>query len=183
MPNLQQQGSRKVAEKYQKKTGEADVEESEKHYLVPTVAMNQVKLVSVTTFQFPLSYLFHGYNNSGFALIFDTWCKIFLKITHQIARREARPNRAPFFSELGFRKFVLTSGLFVPRPYFLRHLIAKKAKTSWLPHQFLFQRRWSKSEIKMKNWNCTHLLSNLAKEGVGKIFFKLSSYYIGISSV
>ena len=128
MPNFQQQGSRKVAEKYQKKTGEADVEESEKHYLVPTVAMNQVKLVSVTTFQFPLSYLFHGDNNSGFALIFDTWCKIFLKITHQIARREARPNRAPFFSELGFRKFVLTSGLFVPRPYFLRHLIAKKGK-------------------------------------------------------
>ena len=32
----------------------------------------------------------------------------------------------------------------------------------------------------MKNWNCSHLLSNLAKEGVGKIFFKLSSYYVGI---
>ena len=47
---------------------------------------------------------------------FGTRSKIFLKMTHQIALREARPNTAPFFSEVGLRKFVLASELFVPRP-------------------------------------------------------------------
>ena len=42
---------------------------------------------------------------------FVTRCKIFLMITHQAALREARPNTAPFFSEVGLRKFVLASEL------------------------------------------------------------------------
>ena len=32
-----------------------------------------------------------------FTSCFMTWCKIFLKITHQTALREAWPNTAPFF--------------------------------------------------------------------------------------
>ena len=66
------------------------------------------------------------------------------------------------------------------RPFLVHHLTAKRGtKISWLPLQFLFQ-RWSKSDLKTKNWNHSHLLSNLAKEGVGKKFFNLSSFYIGI---
>ena len=90
-------------------------------------------------------------------------------------------NMAPFFSEVGLRKFVLASELFVSRPYFIRHLTAKwDANISWFPLQFPFQRKWSKSELRTKNWNYTHLLSNLAREGVDKRFFNHSSFYIGI---
>ena len=53
-------------------------------------------------------------------------CKIFLKITHQTSLREAQPNTAPFFSDVGLTKFVFASQLFVPRPYFIRHLTAKR---------------------------------------------------------
>ena len=42
-------------------------------------------------------------------------CKIILEITHQTALREARPNTAPFFSDVGLTKFVIASELFVPR--------------------------------------------------------------------
>ena len=52
--------------------------------------------------------------------------KIFSKITHHTTLREAQPNTAPFFSEVGLRNFVLASELFVPRPYFICHLIAKR---------------------------------------------------------
>ena len=37
--------------------------------LFGTVATNQVELVSVILFQFPLSYLFHGQNDLGLALL------------------------------------------------------------------------------------------------------------------
>ena len=58
----------------------------------------------------------------------------------------------------------------------LCHLTVKAgAKISWFPLQ-----RWSKSELKTKNWNYTGLLSNLAKEEVGKRFFNLASFHIGI---
>ena len=107
-------------------------------------------------------------------------CKIFLKITHKNTLREMQPNTAPFFPEVRLRKFVLASELFVSRSYFICHLTAKRgAKISWHPLQFLFQ-RCSQFESKTKNWNYTHLLSNLAKEGVGKRFFNFSSFYIGI---
>ena len=56
-----------------------------------------------------------------------TWYKIFSMITHQAALREARPNTAPFFSEVGLRKFVFASELFVPRPYFVCHLTVKRS--------------------------------------------------------
>ena len=60
-----------------KKTSEADSEEFEKQYIFGKVAMNQVKLVSVILFYFPLSYFFHGHNDSGFSSI--TWCKNIFK--------------------------------------------------------------------------------------------------------
>ena len=115
-------------------------------------------------------------------------CKIFSKIPNQTTLREVQPNTAPFFSDVGLRKFfsdvglrkfVFASELFLPRPYFISHLVAKRGtKISWLLLQFLF-RRWWKSELKMKNWNYKRLLSNSAKEGVGKRFFNLSNFYIG----
>ena len=66
---------------------------------------------------------------------FVVQCKIFSKITHHTSLREARPNTTLFFfSEACFRKFVFASELFVPRPYFMRHLTAKRgAKILWLP--------------------------------------------------
>ena len=53
-------------------------------------------------------------------------CKIISEITHQTTLREARPNTAPFSSDVGLTKFVLASELFVPRPYFIRHLTVKR---------------------------------------------------------
>ena len=118
----------------------------------------------------------HGHNNSGFALIHGA--RYFRRLLIKPCLTEVQPNTAPFFSEEGLRKFVFASELFVPRPYFICHLTAKRrVKILWLPIQFPFQRRWSKSELKMKNYS--GLLSNLAKEGVGKRLFNLSSF-IGI---
>ena len=42
--------------------------------------------------------------------------KIFSKVTHQTVGREVQPNTSPFFSEVGLRKFVSASELFVLRP-------------------------------------------------------------------
>ena len=42
---------------------------------------------------------------------FLTWFKIFFKMTHPTAQREAWLNTAPFFSKVGLRKFVLASKL------------------------------------------------------------------------
>ena len=63
-----------------------------------------------------------------FLSCFIMWCKIFSKIIHQTVLREAWPNMAWLFSEVGFRKFVLASELFVAWPYFVRHLTAKDAQ-------------------------------------------------------
>ena len=55
--------------------------------------------------------------------------------------REEWPNTAPFFAEVGLRKFILASELFVLRSYFIQHLTAKQdAKISLLPLQFILQR-------------------------------------------
>ena len=94
-------------------------------------------------------------------------CKIFSKITHQTALREARSNTGPFFfSEVGLTKFVLASELFVSRPYFICHLTAKRStKISWFPLQFLFQRRWSKSELKTKKLKLHTFIVKFSKRG------------------
>ena len=74
-----------------------------------------------------------------------------MSITHPTALREAQPNTATFFSEVGLRKFVFASELFVLRPNFICHLTVKAgAKISWFPLQFLF-RRWSEPKLKTKN--------------------------------
>ena len=108
-------------------------------------------------------------------------CKICSMITHQAVLREARPNTAPFFSEVGLRKFVRASELFIPRPYFIRHSTAKRcAKISWLPPQFILRRRQSKLKLKWKISYYICLLQFLAKEGVGKRFFDLFWFQKGI---
>ena len=68
--------------------------------------------------------------------------KIFSKITHQTTLREAHPYTTLFFSEVGLRKFVLASELFVLKPYFICHLIAKRReKILWLALWFILRRR------------------------------------------
>ena len=110
-----------------------------------------------------------------FTSCFVTRCKMFSNITHQTALREARSNTPPFFSKVGFRKFVFASELFVLRPYFIWHLTAKRpAKISWLPLQFIFRSGWLKPQLKRKIWNYTSLFWILVKEGVGKRFFIVS---------
>ena len=107
---------------------------------------------------------------------FVTWCKIFLKISHQTARREA-----PLFSKVGLRKFVLASELFALRPYFIRHVISKgPAEISSLLPQFIFRSGRLKVQLKMKIWNHTSLFWILVNKGVGKRFFILSSLKICI---
>ena len=108
-------------------------------------------------------------------------CKTFLKITHQTALREVWSNTASFFSDVGLTKFVLGSELFVPRPYFICHLTAKRfAKDLVAGSSIYSSKKVVKTGIKWKIWNCTFLLWILAKELVGKRFFDLFAFYIDI---
>ena len=116
---------------------------------------------------------------------FVTWCKIFLKISHQTALRETT-----LFSKVGHRKFVLASELFALRPYFIRHLTSKRpAEISPLLLQFIFRSGWLKVQLKMKIWNHKSLFWILVNKGVGKRFFILSSlkicikFYVKFSSL
>ena len=93
-----------------------------------------------------------------FRSCFITRYKIFSNINHQRTLGEARPNKAPFCSKVGFRKFVLASELFVPWPYFIRHLaIERHAKVLSFPLQLIFKIGWLKLQTKRKNWNYTSL--------------------------
>ena len=75
--------------------------------------------------------------------------RYFSKITQQTTLIGPRPNTAPYFSEVGLKKFVFASELFVLRLYFIRHLAAKRpAKISWLPLQFIFRSGWLKPPLK-----------------------------------
>ena len=67
--------------------------------------------------------------------------KIFSKTTHQTTLREAHPYTTLFFSEVGLRRFVLASELFVLKPYFICHLIAKRCEILWLALWFILRRR------------------------------------------
>ena len=63
--------------------------------------------------------------------------------------RELRPNTAPFFfSEVGLRIFVLASELFIPRPYFIRHLTAPKDAQRYCG--FLFNLFFKEGSPKLK---------------------------------
>ena len=67
-----------------------------------------------------LSYLFHDHNNSGFALM--RGARYFWRLL--IKRRKEK--HGTFFSEVGLRKFLLATELFVPRFYFIRYLTTKR---------------------------------------------------------
>ena len=108
-------------------------------------------------------------------------CKVFSKIIYQTALREAQHNTVPFFSDVGLTTFVLVSELFVPRPYFICHLAAKRSAKDLMAGSSIYSlKKVAKLELKWKIWNCTCLLCILAKELVGKRFFDLFAFYIDI---
>ena len=83
--------------------------------------MNQLKLVRVITFYFPLSYFFNGLNDWS---CFATRCKMFSMITQQTAQQSAAYHGTViifFFKEVR-RKFILAKELLLPRPCFIQHL-------------------------------------------------------------
>ena len=91
-------------------------------------------------------------------------CKIFSKITHQTALKEARPNTAAFFSDVGLTKFVLASELFVPRPYFIRHLTAKRfAKDLVAGSSIYSSKKVVKTGIKVENLKLHMFIVNFSK--------------------
>ena len=73
-------------------------------------------------------------------------CRISSKISHQTALREAQPNTAQFFSDVGLIKLVLASELFVPRPYFMSF---DSQKICEIPRGWLFNLFFKGSQ----NWN------------------------------
>ena len=91
-------------------------------------------------------------------------CKIFLKITHQTALREVQPNMALFFSDVGLTKFVLASELFVPRPYFICHLTAKRfAKDLVAGSSIYSSKKVVKTGIKVENLKLHIFIVNFSK--------------------
>ena len=90
--------------------------------------------------------------------------KIFLKITHQTALRETRPNIAPFFSDVGHRKFVPASELFVPKSYLIHHLIPKRFAKNILPGSSIYSsKKVVKAGIKVENFKLHMFLVNSTK--------------------
>ena len=104
-----------------------DSEKFEKH-LIGTVATDYSKLVNFILFQFPLWYilvLWPELSSSCFARLYKIFSNIIYSLTH--AKREVRPNMAPFFFRVCLRKFIGTRQLFVPRPYFQLHWTEKRS--------------------------------------------------------
>ena len=91
-------------------------------------------------------------------------CKIFLKITHQTALREVQPNMALFFSDVGLTKFVLASELFVPRPYFICHLTAKRFMKNLIAGYSIYSsKKVVKTGIKVENLKLHMFIVNFSK--------------------
>ena len=91
-------------------------------------------------------------------------CKIFSNITHQAALREARPNRGPFFSDVGLRKLLLASEMFVPRSYFLRHLTAKRFGKNLVGACSIYSlKKVVKTGIKVENLKLHLFIVNFSK--------------------
>ena len=91
-------------------------------------------------------------------------CKIFSKITHQTALREAWPNTALFFSDVGLTKFVFASELFVPRPYCIRHLTAKRFAKDLLAGSSIYSlKKVVKTGIKVENLKLHMFIVNFSK--------------------
>ena len=92
-----------------------------------------------------------------------------------------RPNTAPFFSDVGLTKFVLASELFVSRPYFIRHLTAKRFAKDLVAGSCIYSsKKVIRIGIRMENLKLHMFIVNLAKELVGKRFFDLFAFYIDI---
>ena len=78
-------------------------------------------------------------------------CKVFSKIIYQTALREAQHNTVPFFSDVGLTTFVLVSELFVPRPYFICHLAAKRSAKDLMAGSSIYSlKKVAKLELKWK---------------------------------
>ena len=90
-----------------------------------------------------VSYLFSfPYHTSFMARMIQVLLRcgvqdIFRNCSSNCAERAATQH-GTIFSEVGLSKYVLASGLFLLRPYFKRHLTARRcAKISSLPLQFI----------------------------------------------
>ena len=79
--------------------------------------MNQLKLVRVITFYFPLSYFFNGLNDW---FCFATRCKMFSMITQQTAQQSAAYHGAVIIFFL--KKFA--ENLFLLKSYFYPDLVS-----------------------------------------------------------
>ena len=70
-----------------------------------------------------------------------------------------------FFSEVGLRKFVLASELFVLRPYLICHLTAKRStKILWLSSIYS-SKKVVKTAIKEENLEIHMFIVNFSKKG------------------
>ena len=75
-----------------------------------------------------------------------------------------RPNTPPFFSDVGLTKFVLASELFVPRPYFICHLTAKRfAKNLVAGSSIYSSKKLVKTGIKVENLKLHMFIVNFSK--------------------
>ena len=135
--------------------------------------MNQVKLVSVYLFSFL-------YNASMMVIMIHILLRyvvediIIFEDYSSNRAREAQANTAPFFSDAGLRKFVLANELFVPRPYFKRHLtrFTKDSQRS----SIYSLKKVIKTEIKVENLKLHTFIVNFSKRA--KRFFDLFAFYI-----
>ena len=91
-------------------------------------------------------------------------CKIFSEITHQTTLKEVRPNTAPFSSDVGLTKFVLASELFVPRPYFICHLTAKRFAKNLIAGSSIYSsKKVVKTGIKVENLKLHMFILNFSE--------------------
>ena len=74
------------------------------------------------------------------------------------------PNTPPFFSGVDLTKFVLASELFVPRPYFIRHLTAKRFAKDLVAGSCIFSsKKVIRIGIRMENLKLHMFIVNFSK--------------------
>ena len=74
------------------------------------------------------------------------------------------PNTPPFFSDVDLTKFVLASELFVPRPYFIRHLTAKRFAKDLVAGSCIFSsKKVIRIGIRMENLKLHMFIVNFSK--------------------
>ena len=85
-----------------------------------------------------------------------------------------RPSTAPFFSDAGLTKFVFASELFVPRPYFIRHLTAKRFAKDLVAGSCIYS--WKKViriGIRVENLKLHMFIVNFSKRARWYLIFLL----------